>query len=143
MSSCASTSARVSSLATMEDMGSPQAPPPPTPPFAGEAFKMLLATLPKKKKSEATKFVKKLDDIPEISLPPEGPIHVALSLMDRALVGQFTGLWPSPKTTESWVVKNWRPLIKNSVTSYFLWRGYFLFEFISKEEKYLIFRMGP
>lgn len=84
----------------MEDLGSPQAPPPPPPPSADEAFRSLLASLPKKKKIEVAKFVKKLDDIPEISLPPEGPIQVALSLADRALVGQFTGLWPSPKTTE-------------------------------------------
>jgi hypothetical protein len=127
----------------MEVLGSPQAPPPPPPPSAEDAFKSLLASLPKKKKTEAAKFVKKLDDIPEISLPPEGPIQVALSLVDRALVGQFTGLWPSPKTTENWVVKNWTPLIKNSVTSYFLGRGFFLFEFISKEDKDLIFRNGP
>jgi hypothetical protein len=97
----------------MEVLGTPQVPPPPPPPpSAADAFNLLLASLPKKKKCEAAKFVKKLDDIPEISLPPEGPIQVALSLADRALVGQFTGLWPSPKSTENWVVKNWAPLIK-------------------------------
>ena len=99
--------------------------------------------MPKKKKTEAAMFLKKLDDILKISLPPEGVIQVALSLADRALVGQFIGLYPSPKTKENWVVKNWTLLIKNSVTSYFLGRGYFMFEFISKEDKYLIFRNGP
>lgn len=99
--------------------------------------------MPAKKKMIALKFVKKLENISKVSLPPEGPIKVALSLAKRALVGQFTGLWPSPKATEASVSKNWRPLIKQSVTSYFLGQGYFLFEFISKEDKDLIFRNGP
>jgi hypothetical protein len=34
-------------------------------------------------------------------------------------------------------------LIKHNVTSHFLGRGYFLFEFTSKEDKELIFRNGP
>ena len=100
----------------MEALSSPQAGLP----SAAKAFSRLLAGLPQKKKSEAAKFVKRLDDIPEISLPPETPIQVSLSLAERALVGQFTGLWPSPKSTESWVNRNWAPLIKGSVTSYFL-----------------------
>jgi hypothetical protein len=106
-------------------MGSPQAPPPTPPTLVEDAFNSLLASLPKKKKTEVAKFTKKLDDIPEISLPPEEPIQVALSLADCALLGQFTGLWPSPKTTKNWVVKNWTPLIKNNVTSFFLGRGFF------------------
>jgi len=110
---------------------------------AVDAFNQLLASLPQKKRSEASKFVKKLDEIPEISLPPEAPIQVALSLADRGLIGQFTGLWPSPKTTEQWVSRNWAPLIKEKVTSYFLGKGYFLFEFSSKEDKDLIFQNGP
>ena len=92
-----------------------------TPAF--DAFNQILAGLPQKKRSEASKFVKKLDEIPEISLPPEAPIQVALSLADRGLIGQFTGLWPSPKTTEQWVNRNWAPLIKEKVTSYFLGKG--------------------
>jgi hypothetical protein len=128
----------------MEGLGTPQASPTPPPSTSpAEAFNRLLAGLPQKRNSEATKFVKKLDDIPVISLPPETPIQVALSLADRALIGQFTGLWPSPKSTESWVNRNWAPLIKESVTSYFLGRGYFLFEFTSKDDKDLIFQNGP
>jgi len=108
-----------------------------------EAFSQLLASLPKKKTAEAAKFIKKLDDILVISLPPETPIQVVLSLVERALIDQFTGLWPSPKSTENWVIRNWVPLIKENVTSYFLGRGYFLFEFTSKEDKDLIFQNGP
>ena len=61
--------------------------PPPPPKSEAEAFLNLVLSLPKKKAFEASKFVKRLDDIPEISLPPEGPIQVALSLAERALVG--------------------------------------------------------
>lgn len=129
----------------MEVLGTPHTPssPPSSMISSAEAFNRLLEGLPKKKNVEAAKSVKKLDDIPEISLPPETLIQVALSLSEQALIGQFTGLWPSPKTTESWVKRNWSPLIKENVTSYFLGRGFFLFEFTSKDDKDLIFRNGP
>ena len=53
------------------------------------------------------------------------------------------GLWPSPKTTDDWTQQNWKPLLKHGVTSYQVGRGYFIFEFIDKEDKDLIFRNGP
>jgi hypothetical protein len=89
------------------------------------AFSSLIASLPKKKKAEVSKFVKRLEEMSMVSLPPDGPIQVALTMSKQALVGQFTGLWPSPKATEAWVIKNWKPLINQNVTSYFLGRGYF------------------
>jgi hypothetical protein len=86
----------------MEVLGMPYGPPPPPPSLSdADAFNLLLASLPKNKNGEAAKFVKKLDDIPKISLPPERSIQVALSLTYCALVGQFTGLWPSPITGSS------------------------------------------
>lgn len=84
----------------MDELGSSQAPLnslPSSPKSEDVAFKTLLALLPAKKKPNASKFVKKLENIPKVSLPPKGPIKVALSLAERALVGQFTGLSPSPK----------------------------------------------
>jgi len=117
-------------------------PPPPSLSDV-EDFIKLLDSLPQKKVTKAAKFVKRLDDIPEIELPPEGPIPVALSLAECALVGQFTGLWPSSKTTKSWVARNWVPLIKSRVTSYFLGKGFFLFEFSEKDDKDMIFHNGP
>ena len=94
-------------------------------------------------KAETPKFVKRLEDVPEVALPPKETIRVVLSLADRALIDQFTGLWPSPKTTDGWVQRNWRPLITNNVASYSVGRGYFLFDFESKDDKELIFRNGP
>jgi len=114
-----------------------------SPPEVEAAFSSLLASLPKKKRPELSKFVKRIDDVPKVNLPPEGQIQVALSLADRALVGQFTGLWRSPKSTENWVIKNWVSLIKNNVTFYFLGRGFSLFEFNTKEDKDLISMNGP
>ena len=72
----------------MEGLGTPQVSPTPPPSTSpAMAINRLLAGLPQKRNSEAAKFVKKLDDIPVISLPPETPIQVALSLADRALIG--------------------------------------------------------
>jgi len=57
-------------------------------------------------KPTTTKFVKKLEEIPKISLPPSLPKKVAISLFERGLVGQFTGLWPSPRVVQKWVERN-------------------------------------
>jgi hypothetical protein len=53
------------------------------------------------------------------------------------------GLWPSARTTDDWIQRNWRSLIQSSVTCYPVGRGFFIFEFISKEDRDLIFRSGP
>jgi hypothetical protein len=76
-------------------------------------------------------------------LPEEHSIKIALALAERGLVGQFMGLWPSAKTTDNWIQRNWRPHLKHSVTCYPVGRGFFVFEFISKEDRDLIFRSGP
>jgi hypothetical protein len=115
--------------------------PPPLP--IVDAFRRLLIAEGKLPASDPpSKFVKKLDEIPSIALPPDQPMQIAVSLADRALVGQFVGLWPSPRTTENWIQKNWRPLITSSVTCYAVGRGFFLFEFISRDDRDLIFRNG-
>ena len=118
--------------------------PPPSSSSATEAFNLLLRPLGEAPIAPAIpKFIKKLDSIPEIDLPSEIPIKIALALSDRGLVGQFMGLWPSTKTTDDWIQRNWRPQLKNSVTCYPVGRGFFIFEFISKEDRDLIFRNGP
>jgi hypothetical protein len=117
---------------------------PPPPPSPASSFRRLVEASSKHSiTAEAPSFVKKLKDIPEIDLPPDQPMKIALSLSERGLIGQFMGLWPSSRTTENWVQRNWRPLITNSVTSYAVGRGYFIFEFISQEDRDLIFRNGP
>ena len=119
--------------------------PPPTPLIsAEEAFSRLIKPAGKKTVAPAIpKFIKKIEAIPEIDLPVEQPIKIALALAERGLVGQFMGLWPSTRTTDDWIQRNWRPQIKNSVTCYPVGRGFFIFEFIAKEDRDLIFRSGP
>lgn len=114
----------------MEDASVSDPPPAPLLPEV-DAFNRI-TTLSKKKLMEASKFLKKLGEVPEEDLPLEGPMKVDLTLAERYLFGKFVGSWPYPKNTEYWLQKNWRPLISNSVTSYLLGRGFFLFNFISK-----------
>jgi len=89
------------------------------------------------------KFIKKLESIPEIALPEEQSIKIALALANRGMIGQFMGLWPSVRTKNDWIQQNWKPQLKNSVTCYVVGRGFFIFEFITKEDRDLIFRSGP
>ena len=111
---------------------------------AEEAFRRLLAPAGKKPVAPSIpKFIKKLDAIPEIVLPEEKPIKIALTLAERGLVGQFMGLWPSTRTIDDWIQRNWRPHLKHSVTCYPVGRGFYIFEFISKDDQDLIFRNGP
>ena len=118
--------------------------PPSSPSPALEAFRRLLVPTGKSPAThEVPKFIKKLDAVPEITLPEEPSIKIALAFAERGLVGQFMGLWPSPKTTDDWIQRNWRPHLKHSVTCYLVGRGFFVFEFISKEDQDLIFRSGP
>jgi hypothetical protein len=78
--------------------------PPPLCPFELESFTRLITLQGKKRKCrELPKFVKNLEEITEVALPLEKTIQIALSLAERALIGQFTGLWPSPKSMERWV----------------------------------------
>lgn len=117
----------------------------PTPPISSEeAFLRLLKQKGKKGPApEIPKFIKKLEEVPEIALQEDQPIKIALALADRGLVGQFMGRWPSTKTTDDWIQRNWRPQLKNSVICYPVGRGFFIFEFTSKEDRDLVFRNGP
>ena len=76
--------------------------PPPTPLRSDEeAFQRLLLSRGKKPSTpEIPKFNKKLEEIPEIALPEEKPMKIALALAKQGLVGQFMGLWPSTKTID-------------------------------------------
>ena len=125
----------------MDVQGGGESSPPPSP---TTSFRKLAASCNKElPPSDPPSFVKRLDAVPEIDLPPDHPMKVALSLSERGLVGQFMGLWPSARSTDNWIQRNWRPLITNSVACYAVGRGYFIFEFISQEDRDLIFRNGP
>jgi hypothetical protein len=89
------------------------------------------------------KFVKKLDSIPSVALPAEETCRSALNLVERGLIGQFTGLWPSPKAVDAWVQRNWSPLVKEGIKIHLVGRGFYAFVFDNTEDINLIFRNGP
>ena len=127
-------------------MATPGGEDPLPPPLLAEldAFQRLVAGGGKRSAPPLVpKFIKKLADIPEITLAETTTVKIALALSERGLVGQFMGLWPSAKTTDNWIQRNWKPHLKQGVTCHPLSSGYFLFEFINKEDKDLIFRNGP
>jgi len=63
---------------------------------------LIVVTGPPRIRPTINKFVKNLDDNPEISLPPALPRRVALSLTEHGLVRQFTRPCPSPKLVQRW-----------------------------------------
>jgi hypothetical protein len=124
------------------DAGGGIAPSPPLPEL--EAFRKLVAGASKRPLfATQQKFVKKLDCIPIVELPIEETCRSTVNLADRGLIGQFTGLWPSPKSVEAWVQRNWTPLISEGIKSHFVGKGFFVFVFESSEDKNLIFRNDP
>ena len=117
---------------------------PPSSSSDEEAFRRHFSSRGKKTSpSKIPKFIKKLEEIPEIALPKEKPMEIALALAKRGLVGQFMGLCPSTKTTDDWIQRNWKPNLKHEVSCYPVGRGFFVFKFISEEDRDLIFRNGP
>ena len=115
--------------------------PLPLPPYL-EDFKKLIATSGKRIGGPAQKFVKKVD-IPSVELPANRTCRSALHLAKQGLIGQFTGLWPSPKTIDGWVQRNWCPLVVEGIRNHFVGRGYYVFVFDSPEDRDLNFRNGP
>jgi hypothetical protein len=121
-----------------------EGPGDPDPPPEVQAFRKLVASGPKRPPTASQqKFVKKMASIPTVALPEDEICRAALNLTERGLIGQFMGLWPSPKSVEDWTQRNWKPLIKEGVKSYFVGKGFFVFVFENMEDKGLIFRNGP
>ena len=90
-----------------------------------EAFKALVRLAgPKAKPSLSTKFVKKMEEIPSLELSSEEPCNLALLLAENALIGKFTGLWPSPKSVEAWMEDHWKPLMHGIVSLHAVGRGF-------------------
>ena len=116
----------------------------PDPPPEVLAFRTMIAAGPKRPPSAAQqKFVKKWDTIPSVALLEEETCKAALNLAERGLIGQFTGLWPSPKIVEEWTQRNWKPLIKEGIKKIFVGKGFFVFVFENPEDRGVIFRNGP
>ena len=102
-------------------------PPPPLPPKL-DAFTRLVASCGKRKGGPSQKFMKKVD-IPSVELTADRIFPSALNLSEHGLIGKFNGLWPSPKAIDSWVQRNWNPLVSEGIRSHFVGRGCFVFVF--------------
>jgi len=113
-------------------------------PDSWEAFKALIrSTGAKAKPSTPSKFVRKMEEIPILELSPQDPCDLALELSEKALIGKFTGLWPSPKAVTIWMNECWKHLVKGKVDLCAAGRGFFAFTFSRKEDRDLVFRSGP
>jgi hypothetical protein len=87
------------------------------------------------KSTSTTMFCQIFGRHPQLDLPPTKPRKKALNLSQRALVGKFTSLWPSPKVVETWVVEQWSPKINGQVTTFVSRRGFYVFLFLNMEER--------
>lgn len=108
------------------------------------AFKALVqADTPKGTSQPPTKFVKRMEEIPSLELSPAEPCWKALILSERALIGKFIGLWPSPKAVELWIAEHCNPILHGQVSLFVAGRVFYVFLFLSKEDRDLVFRSGP
>ena len=106
------------------------------------AFNSLVINVTKFQKCPPSRFVKKLDEILKVKVFAHARL-CAPQLAERGIVGQFTGLWPSPRSIHLWIEKNWKPLIKGEVISSFCGKGFYTFHFENRSYQDLVFRSGP
>jgi len=107
-------------------------------------FKQLVGKCSKRPMTASqNKFVKKIETIPIVTLLAKEPYRAAMNIAKGGLIGQFTGLWPSPRAIESWVQRNWKPLVLEGIKCHFFSKVYFVFIFECIEDKNLIFRNEP
>lgn len=116
--------------------------PPFDPRFRCGRLHDLVGSLPKPSvKTFPSLFVKKLDQILEIKLSGNVARCKALALVSKGFIGQFTGLWPSPKQMDTWIAGNWMPLIRGRLYHYFCGKGFYTFSFEFEEDRDLIFHI--
>jgi hypothetical protein len=121
--------------------GGTSAPAPPSPDIV--AFSSLIVSLLKSTKQQQNlKFVKEMEEIPAVVVQPISREH-ALKLDKIGLIGQFTSIWPSPKSMAFWVERNWKPLIKGCLSLALFGKGCSSFHFEEKSDRDLIFRSFP
>ena len=119
--------------------------PPPEDPRSklDQDFQALAPSVPNPPvtKPPTSNFVKRVA-VPKVQIMSTASRMKALALRERGLIGQFSGIWPSPKSMEIWISKNWMPFITGGLQHYFCGKGFYTFLFENKEDKDLIFRSG-
>jgi hypothetical protein len=66
----------------------------------------MVASSLKALKNQSSQFVKRLVEMLKVALSPSTFSRKALALVDRGLISEFIGIWPSPKTIATWIEKN-------------------------------------
>jgi hypothetical protein len=99
------------------------------------AFQVMVVAYVKNLKIQPSKFVKKLDEMPKVSLSPSSTRNKEIFLANRGLIGQFIGIRPSSEIVSLWLEKNWKPFIKCYLNHFFCERGLFAFLFEHKEDE--------
>ena len=79
-------------------------------------FQDIVASLPPAQAAAppSSRFVKRADVL-KVKLCSVASKRKAVTLSEKGLIGLFTGLWPSPRSVEVWLNKNWRTLIQGEV----------------------------
>jgi hypothetical protein len=93
-------------------------------------------------KTAPPKFVKKLDEIRKILVHSSLVCPFSLQLAENGLIGQFIGIWPSPRAMAQWLDLNWKKISKGKCPRHSMVRVFFLFLFENKEDRDLTFRNG-
>jgi hypothetical protein len=78
--------------------------------------------------------VKKLDEIPKFIVHPLSTHPFSLQRAENGLIGQFTGIWPSPKAMVQWLDLNWKKMVQGKMSSTFCGKGFFVFLFEIKAD---------
>lgn len=112
-----------------------------------EVFKTLVSSLNPSTRAQTShqKFVKNLEEIPQLELSSQEPRRKALLLYERVLIRKFSGLWEcglSPQLSKHGL-QNTGSKIQSQVSFFAPGCGYFVFLFPNKEAEDLIFRFGP
>ena len=104
------------------------------------AFQALVASTPilPTVLTPVSNFVKRVA-MPKVQIMSAASRMKALDLSERGLIGQFSRIWPSPKSMEIWISKNWMPLINGGLQHCFCGKCFYTFLFENKEYIDLIF----
>jgi hypothetical protein len=71
---------------------------------------------------------------PHLELLSSKPRRKALIFSERVSVGNFIGLWPSPKVVDSWITEHWDPKYNGQETTFSFCQGFYIFLFLNKDE---------
>jgi hypothetical protein len=67
----------------------------------------------------------------------------SLSFASRVLVGQFMGLWPSPRQIDLWIERNWHPLVQGRMNHFFVVRVFISFTLSLNQIEISFSEMAP